>query len=165
MSLDDQYPTEYFGAHAVRWTHPDGRVLSLDPATHRRAEAWAQTLHTPDPAARKDDLTGYTPAPHRPDCPQPRIGRCLCAYLAQWDDRAGQPVFPARPDRLFDDGSAADDLFKHPGTLVPAKEHPAALSLRFWKGQARHWQKGYWLMAGLAVTGWGVAAARGIWGF
>lgn len=30
---------------------------------------------------------------------------------------------------------------------------------------ARHWRRGYWVMAVCAVTGWAFAVARGIWGF
>lgn len=82
------------------------------------------------------------PAGHRSGCSHPRTGKCICAYLAQWDKHPGYtaPTFTRSPElqKLHDfteqmsaEGriisidtlpgrvSEWDGLFKDPGTLNP----------------------------------------------
>lgn len=101
MSLDDECPTQYFGADAVMWTHPNGKTYSLSPG---QVEAVRLTEKL---------LDGHTDL-HAKGCAEKRTGRCTCDYLALWP----QAHIP-NPSMSSED---AESLFKEPGTLIPHLE-------------------------------------------
>jgi hypothetical protein len=95
MSLDDENPTQYFGADAVLWKHPDtGVSLSLSPAQARHAARRYFATLPMDNGPLPD--TG-----HRKGCAFGRTARCTCTYLAQWDKHPDYtaPAFSGGPDK------------------------------------------------------------------
>lgn len=93
MSLDDHTPTEYFGPGGINWIHPEtGKSIRLHPRDFETAEARKQEW------IRKQDLLTERgeDAPsvgdiidtvgHHGRCSIERTGRCICDYLAQWDN-------------------------------------------------------------------------------
>lgn len=130
MSLDDQYPPQYFGPHARRWTHPvTGEVLSLQPSDHERAShRLAQLL------ASDDDFVLYNE-----DGKTIRIGPYRdCIKQIQQDGRNDYKLVRADPlrkriislDSLYERGDITEaTLFKDMGVTfpggwsVPADQH------------------------------------------
>jgi hypothetical protein len=99
MSLDDENPTQYFGADAQVWKSKDGRTLQLSPAgAEHHAERLAKHgwIHS-----GQEPLVFGPDTGHRPGCAFGRTARCTCTYLAQWDKHPAYtaPAFSGGPDK------------------------------------------------------------------
>ncbi len=110
MSLDDESPTQYYGADAEVWRRPDGTTIQLNPARilHLRGrleyDGWILTAReplvfgpdalSPDrdyyPASTGTDITDPVDTGHREGCAFGRTARCTCTYLALWDRAASE---------------------------------------------------------------------------
>lgn len=96
-------PTEYFGPHAKRWTHPDtGVTLSLNPADYARAvDNWAQLQEE----RREEELRAE-------------------AVTAAWDDKAlDHPTF----NTLYGEKITSETLYGP----APVPEPIRGIRLRF----------------------------------
>lgn len=133
MSLDDETPTQYFGADAEVWTSPDGRTLQLSPTESAKfgpgLTKFGWTRSDREPLAIGPEI-------HRSGCSHSRTGKCLCDYLAQWDRAEPEDTKPLRDfteqmaaegrvitiDTLPGRVSEWDGVFTHPGTLAPRND-------------------------------------------
>jgi hypothetical protein len=194
MSLDDENPTQYFGADAVLWKHPDtGDTLSLSPAQARHAARRYFATLPMDNGPLPD--TG-----HRKGCAFGRTARCTCTYLAQWDKHPDYtaPAFSGGPDKpalhlpvvIATGGDPAElaekiirqnpEYFGHidpEGIYRPSESEKLSAehyrkdrdkALKMYDHQyirAEYWKKHGLIATWLGIAGWAFAIARGVWGF
>jgi hypothetical protein len=157
-----------------------GRIVRIN------GYGWSDQNAMPITKETAMDLT----ATHTPGCATARTGKCICAYLAQWDSK---PALTGPSQVLVDDAwkdwAAAeqdpDFWIDKPGfesglstpTLqylgnVNDKEPDLARELSDEKLRTKYWHKEYKDlgrrfigMSVIALAGWGFSLARGIWGF
>jgi hypothetical protein len=94
MSLDDENPTQYFGADPATFTGPHGQHITVSQDHARRLIASG--------AVEEEKFTGLlTDTGHRKGCAFGRTARCTCTYLAQWDKHPEYtaPAFSGGPDK------------------------------------------------------------------
>lgn len=94
MSLNDEHPTQYIGPHAVEFTGPHGKPIRVSQEHFNRLTESGALTDEQMLNAKQDGLSladilakANAPAEHDRGCSITRTGRCICAYLQQWDTK------------------------------------------------------------------------------
>lgn len=172
MSLDDHTPTEYFGPGVRRVGLPGGGYLQI-PAEHFEKMVASGTVIALSPEEELADIlelantnTRDTDTGHRQGCAFGRTARCTCTYITQWDRT------PDYTTPTFSPAFAARDIEGNPLAVTVTTTldyeqgfHNEQIRAKYWYDEYRAGRRSFHTMTALAITGWALSLARGIWGF